>query len=128
MRGCGLWPPSPAPAPRRGCGLRPPCPAPALLCGLLAAVAAVAEGGRALPQLSDDIPFRVNWPGTELSLVGTAGPARPGSGSEPSEGGLGGAGPPPEGARQPGENPGGSCAGSGVGRAGREGAGAAIEA
>uniref|UniRef100_A0A8C3TVF2 Endoplasmic reticulum lectin n=1 Tax=Catharus ustulatus TaxID=91951 RepID=A0A8C3TVF2_CATUS len=54
-----------------GCGLRPPCPAPALLCGLLAAVAAVAEGGRALPQLSDDIPFRVNWPGTELSLPTT---------------------------------------------------------
>ncbi|XP_030092150.2 endoplasmic reticulum lectin 1 [Serinus canaria] len=71
MRGCGLRPPSPAPAPRRGCGLRPPCPAPALLCGLLAAVAAVAEGGRALPQLSDDIPFRVNWPGTELSLPTT---------------------------------------------------------
>ncbi|NXD42316.1 ERLEC protein, partial [Copsychus sechellarum] len=47
------------------------CPAPALLCGLLAAVAAVAEGGRALPQLSDDIPFRVNWPGTELSLPTT---------------------------------------------------------
>ncbi|XP_068864907.1 endoplasmic reticulum lectin 1 isoform X2 [Aphelocoma coerulescens] len=71
MRGCGLRPPSPAPAPRRGCGLRPPCPAPALFCGLLAAVAAVAEGGRALPQLSDDIPFRVNWPGTELSLPTT---------------------------------------------------------
>ncbi|XP_056344628.1 endoplasmic reticulum lectin 1 isoform X2 [Oenanthe melanoleuca] len=71
MRGCGLRPPSPAPAPRRGCGPRPPCPAPALLCGLLAAVAAVAEGGRALPQLSDDIPFRVNWPGTELSLPTT---------------------------------------------------------
>ncbi|RLW07010.1 hypothetical protein DV515_00004266 [Chloebia gouldiae] len=53
----------------RGCGLRPPCPAPALLCGLLAA--AVAEGGRALPQLSDDIPFRVNWPGTDLSLPTT---------------------------------------------------------
>ncbi|XP_062346562.1 endoplasmic reticulum lectin 1 isoform X5 [Cinclus cinclus] len=69
MRGCGLRPP--CPAPRRGCELRPPCPAPALLCGLLAAVAAVAEGGRALPQLSDDIPFRVNWPGTELSLPTT---------------------------------------------------------
>lgn len=36
-----------------------------VLCGLLEA----SGGGRALPQLSDDIPFRVNWPGTEFSLV-----------------------------------------------------------
>uniref|UniRef100_A0A8I5KV23 Endoplasmic reticulum lectin 1 n=1 Tax=Homo sapiens TaxID=9606 RepID=A0A8I5KV23_HUMAN len=35
-----------------------------VLCGLLEA----SGGGRALPQLSDDIPFRVNWPGTEFSL------------------------------------------------------------
>ncbi|XP_046770818.1 endoplasmic reticulum lectin 1 isoform X3 [Gallus gallus] len=41
-----------------------------LLCGLLLA-AAVASGGRALPHLSDDVPFRVNWPGTELSLPTT---------------------------------------------------------
>uniref|UniRef100_A0A8B9C4P6 Endoplasmic reticulum lectin n=1 Tax=Anser brachyrhynchus TaxID=132585 RepID=A0A8B9C4P6_9AVES len=49
----------------RGCRPR------ALLCGLLAAVAAVAAGGRALPHLSDDVPFRVNWPGTEFSLPTT---------------------------------------------------------
>uniref|UniRef100_A0A2K6H001 Endoplasmic reticulum lectin n=1 Tax=Propithecus coquereli TaxID=379532 RepID=A0A2K6H001_PROCO len=36
-----------------------------VLCGLLEA----SGGGRALPPLSDDIPFRVNWPGTEFSLV-----------------------------------------------------------
>ena len=36
-----------------------------VLYGLLEA----SGGGRALPQLSDDIPFRVNWPGTEFSLV-----------------------------------------------------------
>ncbi|EPY88723.1 hypothetical protein CB1_000157003 [Camelus ferus] len=36
-----------------------------VLCGLLEA----SGGGRALPQLSDDIPFRVNWPGTEFSLI-----------------------------------------------------------
>lgn len=36
-----------------------------VLCGLLEA----SGGGRALPRLSDDIPFRVNWPGTEFSLV-----------------------------------------------------------
>lgn len=49
----------------RGCRPR------ALLCGLLAAAVAVAAGGgRALPHLSDDVPFRVNWPGTEFSLVG----------------------------------------------------------
>ncbi|XP_035421320.1 endoplasmic reticulum lectin 1 isoform X4 [Cygnus atratus] len=49
----------------RGCRPR------ALLCGLLAAVAAVAAGGRTLPHLSDDVPFRVNWPGTEFSLPTT---------------------------------------------------------
>uniref|UniRef100_A0AC11EKF6 Endoplasmic reticulum lectin 1 n=1 Tax=Ovis aries TaxID=9940 RepID=A0AC11EKF6_SHEEP len=38
-----------------------------VLCGLLEA----SGGGRALPQLSDDIPFRVNWPGTEFSLPTT---------------------------------------------------------
>lgn len=52
----------------RGCRPR------ALLCGLLAvavvAVVVAAGGGRALPHLSDDVPFRVNWPGTEFSLVG----------------------------------------------------------
>lgn len=42
-----------------------------VLCGLLEA----SGGGRALPQLSDDIPFRVNWPGTEFSLVSA--PASP---------------------------------------------------
>lgn len=36
-----------------------------VLCGLLQA----SGGGRVLPPLSDDIPFRVNWPGTEFSLV-----------------------------------------------------------
>ena len=36
-----------------------------VLCGLLEA----SGGGRALPQLSDAIPFRVHWPGTEFSLV-----------------------------------------------------------
>ncbi|KAM7116990.1 endoplasmic reticulum lectin 1 isoform 1-T1 [Ciconia maguari] len=59
----------------RGCRHRAPAPAPAapraLFCGLLAAVAAAVAGGRALPQLSDDIPFRVNWPGTEFSLPTT---------------------------------------------------------
>ncbi|XP_006880982.1 PREDICTED: endoplasmic reticulum lectin 1 isoform X3 [Elephantulus edwardii] len=35
-----------------------------VLCALLEA----SGGGRALPPLSDDIPFRVNWPGTEFSL------------------------------------------------------------
>ncbi|KAK2520253.1 hypothetical protein Q9233_011593 [Columba guinea] len=59
------------PAGMRGRRQRSPSPR-ALLCGLLAAVAAaVTEGGRALPQLSDDIPFRVNWPGTEFSLPTT---------------------------------------------------------
>uniref|UniRef100_A0A8C4UIP8 Endoplasmic reticulum lectin n=1 Tax=Falco tinnunculus TaxID=100819 RepID=A0A8C4UIP8_FALTI len=53
----------------RGCRHRAPTPR-ALLCAFLAAVA-VAEGGRALPQLSDDIPFRVNWPGAEFSLPTT---------------------------------------------------------
>uniref|UniRef100_A0A7M4G0I4 Endoplasmic reticulum lectin n=1 Tax=Crocodylus porosus TaxID=8502 RepID=A0A7M4G0I4_CROPO len=38
----------------------------ALLCGLLEAAA--GAGSRALSQLSDDVPFRVNWPGTEFSL------------------------------------------------------------
>ncbi|XP_076990334.1 endoplasmic reticulum lectin 1 isoform X5 [Tamandua tetradactyla] len=38
-----------------------------VLCGLLEA----SGGGRALPPLSDDIPFRVNWPGTEFSLPTT---------------------------------------------------------
>ncbi|NXJ04567.1 ERLEC protein, partial [Odontophorus gujanensis] len=54
----------------------------ALLCGLLLA-AAVAAGGRALPQLSDDVPFRVKWPGTELSLVraGRGGRAARGGGT-----------------------------------------------
>uniref|UniRef100_A0A8B9ZGR6 Endoplasmic reticulum lectin n=1 Tax=Anas platyrhynchos TaxID=8839 RepID=A0A8B9ZGR6_ANAPL len=48
------------------------CRPRALLCGLLAAAVAVAAGGgRALPHLSDDVPFRVNWPGTEFSLPTT---------------------------------------------------------
>lgn len=70
-RRCPLSPEPPAGM--RGCRHRAPGPAAprALLCGLLTAVAAVAAGGRALPQFSDDIPFRVNWPGTEFSLVGT---------------------------------------------------------
>ncbi|XP_006159087.1 endoplasmic reticulum lectin 1 isoform X3 [Tupaia chinensis] len=38
-----------------------------VLCGLLKA----SGGGRVLPPLSDDIPFRVNWPGTEFSLPTT---------------------------------------------------------
>ncbi|ELW47865.1 Endoplasmic reticulum lectin 1 [Tupaia chinensis] len=38
-----------------------------VLCGLLKA----SGGGRVLPPLSDDIPFRVNWPGTEFSLIPT---------------------------------------------------------
>ncbi|XP_021574452.1 endoplasmic reticulum lectin 1 isoform X4 [Carlito syrichta] len=38
-----------------------------VLCGLLEA----SGGGRALPPLTDDIPFRVNWPGTEFSLPAT---------------------------------------------------------
>uniref|UniRef100_A0A8B9C603 Endoplasmic reticulum lectin n=1 Tax=Anser brachyrhynchus TaxID=132585 RepID=A0A8B9C603_9AVES len=66
--GGGLWLPAVPPSRRaamRGCRPR------ALLCGLLAAVAAVAAGGRALPHLSDDVPFRVNWPGTEFSLPTT---------------------------------------------------------
>ncbi|KAM6367187.1 endoplasmic reticulum lectin 1 isoform 2-T3 [Alca torda] len=64
-------PPSPEPpAGMRGCRHRAPTPR-ALLCGLLAAAVVAAEGGRALPQLSDDIPFRVNWPGTEFSLPTT---------------------------------------------------------
>lgn len=76
-------PPSPEPpAGMRGCRHRAPAPAAprALLCALLAAAAAAVavEGGRALPQLSDDIPFRVNWPGTEFSLVGTGAGARVG--------------------------------------------------
>lgn len=74
--GGGARPPSPEPpAGMRGCRHRAPTPR-ALLCGLLATAAAAvaaAEGGRALPQLNDDIPFRVNWPGTEFSLVGTGG-------------------------------------------------------
>ena len=55
----------PVAGPRGGMGR---CRPRVLLCGLLLA-AAVASGGRALPHLSDDVPFRVNWPGTELSLV-----------------------------------------------------------
>ncbi|XP_066468013.1 endoplasmic reticulum lectin 1 [Tiliqua scincoides] len=39
-----------------------------LFWGLLEARAAVGAGGRALPPLSDDVPFRVNWPGSEFSL------------------------------------------------------------
>lgn len=45
--------------------LAPGGPVLLVLCGLLEA----SGGARALPQLSDDIPFRVNWPGTEFSLV-----------------------------------------------------------
>uniref|UniRef100_A0A8B9ENY0 Endoplasmic reticulum lectin n=1 Tax=Anser cygnoides TaxID=8845 RepID=A0A8B9ENY0_ANSCY len=60
------WPLGPRPAAHL-----PGCRPRALLCGLLAAVAAVAAGGRALPHLSDDVPFRVNWPGTEFSLPTT---------------------------------------------------------
>nr|KAF6328740.1 endoplasmic reticulum lectin 1 [Pipistrellus kuhlii] len=44
--------------------LAPGGPVLLVLCGLLEA----SGGARALPQLSDDIPFRVNWPGTEFSL------------------------------------------------------------
>uniref|UniRef100_A0A8C6VBS4 Endoplasmic reticulum lectin n=1 Tax=Naja naja TaxID=35670 RepID=A0A8C6VBS4_NAJNA len=40
-----------------------------LLWGLLEAKAAAAGGGsRSLPQFSDDVPFRVNWPGREFIL------------------------------------------------------------
>lgn len=60
----------PAVPPSRRAAMRG-CRPRALLCGLLAAAVAVAAGGgRALPHLSDDVPFRVNWPGTEFSLVG----------------------------------------------------------
>lgn len=60
----------PAVPPSRRAAMRG-CRPRALLCGLLAAaVAGAAGGGRALPHLSDDVPFRVNWPGTEFSLVG----------------------------------------------------------
>lgn len=38
-----------------------------VLCGLLEA----SGGGRALPQLSDDVPFRVSWPGAAFSLPTT---------------------------------------------------------
>ncbi|KAI6072033.1 Endoplasmic reticulum lectin 1 [Aix galericulata] len=65
--GCPRSPPSRRAA-MRGCRPR------ALLCGLLAVAAVVvvaAGGGRALPHLSDDVPFRVNWPGTEFSLPTT---------------------------------------------------------
>lgn len=41
-----------------------------LLWGLLEATATAAGGGRSLPQFSDDVLFRVNWPGSEFSLVG----------------------------------------------------------
>ncbi|XP_044519266.1 endoplasmic reticulum lectin 1 isoform X3 [Gracilinanus agilis] len=44
--------------------LVPGAPVLLVLCGLLEA----SGGGRVLPPLSDDIPFRVNWPGTEFSL------------------------------------------------------------
>ncbi|CAM4540839.1 unnamed protein product [Caretta caretta] len=46
---------------------------PAALLALLGGVLAGSGGGggRALPQLSDDIPFRVNWPGTDFSLPTT---------------------------------------------------------
>uniref|UniRef100_A0A8C9AA18 Endoplasmic reticulum lectin n=1 Tax=Prolemur simus TaxID=1328070 RepID=A0A8C9AA18_PROSS len=47
--------------------LVPAGPVLLVLCGLLEA----SGGGRALPPLSDDIPFRVNWPGTEFSLPTT---------------------------------------------------------
>ncbi|XP_036291201.1 endoplasmic reticulum lectin 1 isoform X4 [Pipistrellus kuhlii] len=47
--------------------LAPGGPVLLVLCGLLEA----SGGARALPQLSDDIPFRVNWPGTEFSLPTT---------------------------------------------------------
>uniref|UniRef100_A0A8C5L1B6 Endoplasmic reticulum lectin n=1 Tax=Jaculus jaculus TaxID=51337 RepID=A0A8C5L1B6_JACJA len=45
----------------------PGAPVLLALCALLQA----AGGGRALPALSDDVPFRVNWPGTEFSLPTT---------------------------------------------------------
>nr|XP_028580905.1 endoplasmic reticulum lectin 1 isoform X1 [Podarcis muralis] len=51
------------------------CPGPAaaalLLLGavtMLGAKAAAGAGGRSLPQFSDDVPFRVNWPGIEFTL------------------------------------------------------------
>ncbi|XP_070285317.1 endoplasmic reticulum lectin 1 isoform X4 [Myotis yumanensis] len=47
--------------------LGPGGPVLLVLCGLLEA----SGGARVLPQLSDDIPFRVNWPGTEFSLPTT---------------------------------------------------------
>lgn len=51
-----------------GGGLRSLVPGGPLLLVLYGLLEA-SGGGRALPQLSDDIPFRVNWPGTEFSLV-----------------------------------------------------------
>lgn len=53
-----------------GGGLRSLVPGGPLLLVLYGLLEAAA-GGRALPQLSDDIPFRVNWPGTEFSLPTT---------------------------------------------------------
>lgn len=61
---------APAGGMRWGRRLAPPARL-ALLCGLLAAAA--GAGRRALSQLSDDVPFRVNWPGTEFSLVSAGG-------------------------------------------------------
>ncbi|KAM9069108.1 endoplasmic reticulum lectin 1 isoform X1 [Sarcophilus harrisii] len=49
--------------------LVPGAPVLLVLCGLLEA----SGGGRVLPPLSDDIPFRVNWPGTEFTLVEISG-------------------------------------------------------
>lgn len=53
------------PEPRRGAVL-----VRLLLWGLLEAKAAAGAGSRSLTQFSDDVPFRVNWPGREFILVG----------------------------------------------------------
>lgn len=76
-----IGPHSPPPGGMRRCRLGPA----ALLALLGGVLAGAGGGGRALPQLSDDIPFRVNWPGTDFSLVsaGAPGPA----GGESSVGG-----------------------------------------
>uniref|UniRef100_A0A8D0CCJ9 Endoplasmic reticulum lectin n=1 Tax=Salvator merianae TaxID=96440 RepID=A0A8D0CCJ9_SALMN len=39
-----------------------------MLWGLLEATTVEGGGGRSLPQFSDDVPFRVNWPGSEFTL------------------------------------------------------------
>ncbi|CAI5771318.1 Uncharacterized protein PODLI_1B020916 [Podarcis lilfordi] len=53
---------------RRQRRCRGPAAALLLLVTMLGAKAAAGAGGRSLPQFSDDVPFRVNWPGIEFTL------------------------------------------------------------